>query len=62
MKNFLKIISSNGILDNPGDELTARVTPTERKVLKVCKAGGKQKYSRTEYKNGTVFETKTTKK
>ena len=49
-------------MNKPGDELSARVTPTERKVLKVHTDGGKQKYSRTEYKNGTVVETKTTKK
>lgn len=61
MKNFLDIIS-NGILNKPGDELSARVTSTERKVLKVHTDGGKQKYSRTEYKNETVVETETTKK
>ena len=61
MKNFLDIIS-NGILNKSGDELSARVTSTERKVLKVHTDGDKQKYSRTEYKNGTVVETETTKK
>lgn len=61
MKNFLDIIS-NGILNKPGDKLSARVTDTGRKVLKVYITSGKQKYSRTEYKNGTVVETKTTKK
>lgn len=61
MKNFLDIIS-NGILNKPGDKLSARVTDTGRKVLKVYIDSGKQKYSRTEYKNGTVVETKTTKK
>lgn len=61
MKNFLDIIS-NGILNKPGDELSARVTDTGRKVLKVHTNSGKQKYSRIEYPNGTIFETKTTKK
>ena len=32
MKNFLDIIS-NGILNKPGDELSARVTSIERKVF-----------------------------
>lgn len=61
MKNLLEVLNS-AILSKPGDELSARITPTERKVLKVHTDGGKQKYSRTEYKNGTVVETKTTKK
>ena len=60
MKNFLAAIGA-GLLSRPGDELSARVTPNERKVLKIHTDGGKQKYSRTEYKNGTVVETKTTK-
>ena len=60
MKNFLDVIN-NGILNKFGDELSARITNTGRKVLKVHTDGGKQKYSRTEYQNGTVVETKTTK-
>lgn len=61
MKNFLDIIN-NGILNKPGDELSARITDTGRKVLKIHTENGKQKYSKTEYPNGTIFETKTTKK
>ena len=61
MKNLLEIIS-NGILNQPGDELSARITDSGRKVMKARTNGGKQKYSRTEYQNGTVVETRTTKR
>lgn len=60
MRNLLEVLGS-AILNKPGDELSARVTPAERRVLKVHIDDGKKKYSRTEYKNGTVVETKTTK-
>ena len=61
MKNWLDNLG-NSILKKPGDELSARITDTGRKVLKVSTDNGKQKYSKTQYKNGTVVETKTTKK
>ena len=60
MKKLI-IQNLNSILSNPGDELSARITNTDRKVLKIHKNGGRQKYSRTQYKNGTIVETKTTK-
>ena len=61
MKNLLEALG-NSILSKPGDELSARITDTGRKVLKVHTDSGKQKYSRTEYQNGTIVETKTTKR
>ena len=39
MENELTIILDNGILSNPGDEISARITPTGRKVVKVKKMG-----------------------
>ncbi len=60
LKNALSKIS-NTFLQNPGDELSARVTKTNRQVLKASKDKGKIKYSATRYPNGTVVETKTTK-
>lgn len=59
-KNLLSIFS-NSILNKPGDEMSARVTSSNRKVLKVSKNNGKNKYSVTRYPNGTTVETKTTK-
>ena len=53
---------SDGLLSEPGDYAEARVTETNRKVLKVSTDGGKSKYSATQYPNGTIVETKTTKK
>lgn len=61
MKNFLESISKS-ILNKPGDEVSARVTGSGRKVLKASIDSGKQKYSKTEYQNGTTVETKTTKR
>ena len=51
-----------GMLTNPGDNLSARITNTNRKVLKVETENGNSKYSATQYPNGTIVETKTTKK
>ena len=59
-KNLLSIFSDS-ILNKPGDELSARVTSSNRQVLKVSKNNGKNKYSVTRYPNGTTVETKTTK-
>ena len=52
----------SGFLQTPGDKLEARVTDTNRRVLKVSKDNGKSKYSATQYPNGTLVETRTTKK
>lgn len=51
-----------GALKNPGDNLSARVTESNRKVLKIETNNGNTKYSATQYPNGTIVETKTTKK
>lgn len=59
-KNALTVLENSG-LRKPGDELSARVTDTNRQVLKVKTNNGKNKYSATRYPNGTVVETKTTK-
>ncbi len=48
-------------LTNPGDKLAARVTKNGNKVVTVEKNNGKNKYSATIYKNGTIHETRTTK-
>ena len=54
MENELTIILDNGILSNPGDEISARITPNGRKVVKVKKNG--KKASATRYKSGkTVY-------
>ena len=72
MKKFLSIFGdgrddsnlskSGGILNQPGDRLEAKITQTERKVLKIHTEGGDCKYSATQYPNGTLVETKVTKK
>ena len=49
------------ILENPGDKMIAEITPSNRKVVKLSKNNGKDKYSRTTYPNNTIVETKTTK-
>lgn len=51
-----------GFLNQPGDKAEARVTDSMRKVLKVSTDGGNSKYSATQYPNGTIVETRTTKK
>lgn len=54
--------SALGVLEQPGDKLSARITNTNRKVVTIEKDQGTSKYSATQYPNGTVVETKTTKK
>jgi len=54
--------SESGILSNPGDKLEARVTDSNRRVLKYSQDHGASKYSCTEYSNGTRVETRTTKR
>lgn len=71
MKNLLAIFGNNdtetsiakkdGILTEPGDRLEARITKSGRKVVKIQKNAGKNKYSATQYPTGTVVETKVTK-
>ena len=72
MKNLLSIFGNSnkdtnvtnqrGILNKPGDKLEARVTNSNRKVVKIQTDNGCSKYSATQYPNGTVVETKVTKK
>lgn len=54
--------SESSFLNNPGDRLDARVTESGRKVLKAEKNYGEEKYSMTEYPNGTTVETRTKRK
>ena len=52
---------SKGLLSEPGDRLDARVTKTNRQVVKVSKDNGLSKYSATKYHNGTIVETRVRK-
>ena len=70
MKNLLsifgkmdnsEIVSKLGILNKPGDRLEARITDSNRRVVKVQTDNGTSKYSATQYPNGTLVETKVTK-
>lgn len=58
MGNFLTNLFG-GLLEKPGDSLSARVTDSNRKVMKVKK--GDEKYSVTVYPNGTEVETRSRK-
>ena len=60
--NSSGLVKKNGILTQPGDRLEARVTDTGRNVIKIQKDGGNSKYSATQYPNGTIVETRVTKK
>ena len=71
MKNLLsifgkmdnsEIVSKLGILNKPGDRLEARITDSNRRVVKVQTDNGNSKYSATQYPNGTLVETKVTKR
>lgn len=59
--NELATITEKAGLTEPGDKLTARVTKKGNKVVTVSKNNGKSKYSRTQYSNGTIHETRTIK-
>lgn len=49
-------------LSKPGDEFSARITPSGRQVVKMSLDGGRIKQSATRYPStGTVFETRSTK-
>ena len=70
MKNLLsifgkmdnsEIVSKLGILNKPGDRLEARITDSNRRVVKAQTDNGNSKYSATQYPNGTLVETKVTK-
>lgn len=63
MKSVASSLSSDkdNILEKPGDSLSARVTNSNRQVLKISKDNGSSKYSATRYPNGTIVETKVTK-
>lgn len=70
MKNLLsifgkmdnsEIVSKLGILNKPGDRLEARITDSNRRVVKEQTDNGNSKYSATQYPNGTLVETKVTK-
>lgn len=56
----LAVVEKAGLV-TPGDELSARITDTGKKVLKISKNKGTDKYSITQYKNGTTVETRTKK-
>lgn len=58
MKNAVSSLSSDkdNILEKPGDSLSARVTNSNRQVLKISKDNGSSKYSATRYSNGTIVE------
>ena len=49
-----------GLLSKPGDKMSAEVTKTGRKVMKIHTSEGK--HSVTQYKNGTTVETIVTRK
>lgn len=53
--SFLSRIFS-GLLKKPGDSLIAKVTPSNRQVIKINTAS--LKMSATRYPNGTVVETR----
>lgn len=62
MKNTLAMTIPKEVgLKIPGDTLSARVTPSGNKVVKVSTNGGANKYAAVQYKNGTVVQTKSTK-
>ena len=56
------VSKKTGVLNYPGDRLGARVTETGRNVIKIQKDRGNLKYSATQYPNGTIVETKVTKR
>lgn len=60
-ENEMVIVTEKAGLKNPGDKMSACITDTGRKVIKVETDNGTNKYSATQYQNGTVVETKTTK-
>ena len=60
-KNELSTIFKNGLLSEPGDKLTAYITPSGRQVIKLHKRNG-YKASATRYPStGTVVKTESNK-
>lgn len=53
--------STTSILEKPGDKLDARITDSNRQVVKISKDSGNTKYSETRYPNGTVVQTRSIK-
>lgn len=62
MKGNLLALFKDSILSKPGDKASARITKTRREVLKISTDKGSRKYSATRYPNGTIVETRTTKR
>ena len=60
MKNFMEALRQFP-LKNPGDKHSLEITPTRRKGAKMQTNNGKLNYSKTQYPNGTIMETKVTK-
>lgn len=61
MSKELPVIKKLG-LSKPGDEFSARITPSGRQVVKFSRDNGEIKQSVTLYPTtGTVFETRSTK-
>lgn len=57
MANFLSTLFSNGgLLQNPGDHAEARITDSNRKVIKA--QIGDKKISAVQYPNGRIVETR----
>lgn len=48
-------------LQNPEDNMSARITQSGRQVVKILTDNGTKKYRATRYLNGTIVQTKTTK-
>lgn len=57
-KDDSEINNKSGILNKPGDKLEARITDSNRRVVKLQKDNGNSKYSATQYPNGTIVEIK----
>lgn len=63
--NFLDIFrndENSSLLNNPGDNFLAKITKTNRKVMKVDKPSEGVKLSETRYSSGTIVQTKSVKK
>lgn len=61
MYKNLPDIFKESILSKPGDSISARITKGNRKVIKINQNDGNDKYSATQYPNGTIVETRTRK-
>lgn len=62
MSSILVNIGS-ALLEQAGDEMSARITKSNRQVFKLSKDNGRTKYSATRYPStGAIVETKSTKK